>query len=210
MYPDSPEEEKEHWRRRHCASSPKDASAPWFFWWLLERRTRAVKGTETTSCSQSQGTGEGNKLMSLQALQNHESKPLWTSLLRYPRENFWKLHSTARKELARGNFSRPQERETMQELPQRAKKQLGTLRWLRTGSTSSKMNNLLKKEMGRSKYFSFNCSLLVCFVSQTRNFDNLPLRKDTKLQKAEEIYSAHIRKDFLNNTHLIPLYKAER
>lgn len=61
------------------------------------------------------------------------------------------LHS--QKKLARGNFSRPQERETMQELPQRAKKQLGALRWLRTGSTSSKMNNLLDKAMVRSNFF---------------------------------------------------------
>lgn len=61
------------------------------------------------------------------------------------------LHS--QNKLARGNFSRPQERETMQELPQRAKKQLGALRWLRTGSNSSKINNLLNKAMVRSNFF---------------------------------------------------------
>lgn len=129
------------------------------------------EGTERTSGSQFRGTGEWTKLMALPSSSNHESNPL-----HLPTEiSQGKLLEVAvhgQKKLARGNFSRPQERGTMQELPQRAKKQLGARRWLRTGSTSSKINNLVNKEMVRSNFPPLNCSLFVWFVSQTINLDN--------------------------------------
>lgn len=109
------------------------------------------EGTERTSGSRSRGTGEWTKLMALPSSSNRESNPL-----HLPTEiSQGKLLEVAlhgQKKLARGNFSRPQEGGTMQELPQRAKKQLGARRWLRTGSTSSKMNNLVNKEMVRSNF----------------------------------------------------------
>lgn len=72
------------------------------------------------------------------------------------------------------------------------------------------MNNLLNKEMVRSNFFPSIVHFLSGLYHKLEISTALPIWKDIELQKVKDIYFiSDIRKDFLNNTNLIPSYKAE-